>query len=317
MIGYVNKLNITDERFYYVKDHLGSIRMTIDENSEITNGRDYYAYGEELRGYSLAITDKYQFTEKERDIETGLDYFGARYYDSKIGRWLSVDPLADKYPGWSPYNYTACNPLNNYDPNGMEPNKSQATSPRKFLNYVNRIYKSDASTTLAYLGKYSTLGGPNPQNRYLYTRHGGWIDFVHFFNVAANIDNLSSIENVGAWLFGQIPLWEKTAEIENKQAAEGSIGTAWSYEDAPSNYLGWLFWKFYYDPDGNLIEQLKEFLKNLGATEPQNAPNWNQMWDTENSYKQQFPQNRSFSPDFTSDSQDSDDWWSDFDPSKR
>ncbi len=108
----------TDERYYYVKDHLSSIRMTIDENSEITSGRDYYAYGEELRGYSLAITDKYQFTEKERDSETGFDYFGARYYDSKIGRWLSVDPLADKYPGWSPYNYTLCNPLRFIDPDG-------------------------------------------------------------------------------------------------------------------------------------------------------------------------------------------------------
>ena len=41
------------------------------------------------------------FTSKERDVETGLDYFGARYYDSWSARWLSVGPLANKYPGWS------------------------------------------------------------------------------------------------------------------------------------------------------------------------------------------------------------------------
>ncbi|MGD8782613.1 MAG: RHS repeat-associated core domain-containing protein [Ignavibacteria bacterium] len=51
------------------------------------------------------LIDKYKFTEKERDEESGYDYVLARYYDSKLGIWLSVDPMADKYPGWSPYKY--------------------------------------------------------------------------------------------------------------------------------------------------------------------------------------------------------------------
>ena len=59
------------------------------------------------------------FTGKERDSETGFSYFGARYYDSDIlTGWLSVDPLADKYPGLSPYNYCALNPIRVIDPNG-------------------------------------------------------------------------------------------------------------------------------------------------------------------------------------------------------
>ena len=46
--------------------------------------------------------------------------FAGRYYDSRTGRWLSVDPKANKYPGWSPYNYALNNPLKNVDPNGEE-----------------------------------------------------------------------------------------------------------------------------------------------------------------------------------------------------
>ena len=64
--------------------------------------------------------DKYKFTGKERDVETGYDYFGARYYDSRIGRWLQIDPLIDKYPGISPYIYTLNNPLIFIDPNGQD-----------------------------------------------------------------------------------------------------------------------------------------------------------------------------------------------------
>ena len=59
------------------------------------------------------------FAGKEKDIETGLSYFGARYYDSELlTGWLSVDPMADKYPSMSPYNYCACNPFRYVDPNG-------------------------------------------------------------------------------------------------------------------------------------------------------------------------------------------------------
>ena len=57
------------------------------------------------------------FTGKERDSETGFSYFGARYYDSDLMTgWLSVDPMADKYPGVSPYAYCAWNPIKLVDP---------------------------------------------------------------------------------------------------------------------------------------------------------------------------------------------------------
>ena len=61
------------------------------------------------------------FTGKERDEETGYGYFGARYMDHELTTmWLSVDPLADKYPNISPYAYCAWNPVKLVDPDGRE-----------------------------------------------------------------------------------------------------------------------------------------------------------------------------------------------------
>ena len=72
----------------------------------------------EFDSYGLKV---FTFTGKERDSETGFSYFGARYYDSDLMTgWLSVDPMADKYPSLSPYAYCAWNPVKLVDPDGEE-----------------------------------------------------------------------------------------------------------------------------------------------------------------------------------------------------
>ena len=60
------------------------------------------------------------FSGKEKDPETGYHYFGARYYNSDLSLWLSVDPMSDKYPSLSPYNYCAWNPMKLVDPDGCK-----------------------------------------------------------------------------------------------------------------------------------------------------------------------------------------------------
>ena len=87
------------------------------------------------------------FSGKERDAETGYSYFGARYYDAELTTmWLSVDPMADKYPNISPYAYCAWNPVKLVDPDGMEvlPTSEEAyqmilmTIPEVARNFVQR-----------------------------------------------------------------------------------------------------------------------------------------------------------------------------------
>ncbi|MCR4738267.1 MAG: RHS repeat-associated core domain-containing protein [Bacteroidales bacterium] len=64
------------------------------------------------------LAESFTFSAKEKDAETGLSYFGARYYSSDLSIWLSVDPMSDKYPSLSPYVYCANNPIKLVDPNG-------------------------------------------------------------------------------------------------------------------------------------------------------------------------------------------------------
>ena len=116
---------------YKLTDHLGSTRMTyklnftcgaVYQNANIQYMADYYSFGKIVREYINPGTaaEKYQYTGKERDTESGYDYFNARNYHSEVGRFLSVDPMAGKYTSLSPYNYTMNNPIRFIDPDGME-----------------------------------------------------------------------------------------------------------------------------------------------------------------------------------------------------
>ena len=73
-----------------------------------------------LNSEFLILNWTYTFSAKEKDAETGLSYFGSRYYSSDLSIWLSVDPMSDKYPSLSPYVYCADNPVKLVDPNGEE-----------------------------------------------------------------------------------------------------------------------------------------------------------------------------------------------------
>jgi RHS repeat-associated protein len=117
---------------YLSWDHLGSTRMVTDQNGTVVARHDYLPFGQEIiAGYggrpSLwggLDTVNQKFTGKERDTESGLGYFGARYYGSSMGRFMSPDhPLIDQHPenpqSWNLYAYARNNPLINIDPTGL------------------------------------------------------------------------------------------------------------------------------------------------------------------------------------------------------
>jgi len=146
------RIRIIDNVEWLISDHLGTPRMIFDKTGSLAGTRrhDYLPFGEELvagtgrrstiNGYSTPDGFRQKFTQKERDNETGLDYFLARYYSSTQGRFTSVDPqniIFDKNRGrnaderarilqsymvqpqnWNRYAYTRNNPLAYTDPNG-------------------------------------------------------------------------------------------------------------------------------------------------------------------------------------------------------
>src|SRR5690606_11148073 len=68
---------------------------------------------------------RYRYIGREKDLESGLYYYGARYYSAWTCRFISVDPLSAKYAQLSPYNYSDNNPINDYDIDGMQNNNSE------------------------------------------------------------------------------------------------------------------------------------------------------------------------------------------------
>jgi RHS repeat-associated protein len=118
---------------YLTTDTLGSPRINTNASGQVTARHDYLPFGEEIiglgeratqQGYSVPDGVRQQFTQKERDNETGLDYFLARYYSSRLGRFTSPDqPFLDQYgsdaQSWNLYSYVGNKPLKYIDPLGQ------------------------------------------------------------------------------------------------------------------------------------------------------------------------------------------------------
>jgi RHS repeat-associated protein len=119
----IGKINANGSRFFYLKDHLGTVRAVVNQINDLVSAQDYdmWGYPMENRSFTngrISFSKTYEFTSKERDDESNYDYFGARYYDARIGRWGGVEPLLDKFVSWSSYVYSVDRPIVLYDPNG-------------------------------------------------------------------------------------------------------------------------------------------------------------------------------------------------------
>jgi RHS repeat-associated protein len=100
----------------------------------------------EQRSYTGNFNNRWKFNGKELDEETGLYYYGARFYNPSTSLWLSVDPLAEQDPEWTPYRYCFNNPVRYIDPDGLHEytldDKGNVNLAKKTKDKFDMIYTS-------------------------------------------------------------------------------------------------------------------------------------------------------------------------------
>ena len=135
----------TPDISYNLEDHLGTSGTRIEASGTPIDHEEYYPFGDSsLRTFSKK---RYRYVGKERDNESGLYYYGARYYMAWVGRFVSVDALSDKYIYLSPYNYAANDPIGTWQLGFKQPDDEKPPNP-----FANKLV-DDIFIILTYEGK--------------------------------------------------------------------------------------------------------------------------------------------------------------------
>ena len=148
--GYAEKEGTNWVYHFNLNDHLGNTRVVAKHyNNTITpiQRNHYYPFGLPMAETANAEQDKqsYKYNGKEFERKDGLNWmdYGARHYDVALGRFTTVDPLAEKYYSISPYAYCGNNPILNIDPNGMD--YWSTNDPEKIAAFLASIQKGSKS----------------------------------------------------------------------------------------------------------------------------------------------------------------------------
>ncbi len=230
--GYVqpnnpDKLGQGFSYVYQYKDHLGNVRLSYTDNnndgsadsSEIIEENNYYPFGGSHRGYNNVVNGvhyPYGFNGKEENDELGLNWldYGARNYDKWLGRWMNIDPLADKYHSISTYSYVANNPLYFKDPDGE----------RIWIYYQDRE------------GNEQRIEYKEGQ---LYSESGKVYmpdsDFLP--DIMDALDNLGSTD-IGKVVLDQLTESEHDFDLRDSTNKEGSTAGFVANKDEEGNYIG-------------------------------------------------------------------------------
>ena len=160
----VQKLLLTDEGYvtlsdskyhYYLKDHQGNNRVVINQSGTVEETNHYYPFGGVFA--SAGNVQPYKYNGKEYDGKKGLNWYdyGARMYDAALGRFMTVDPLAEKYYPMSPYGYCLNNPIKFIDADGRLP---RIYIERKGFGHAFVTVGNGDNTIVYTYGRYGELG---------------------------------------------------------------------------------------------------------------------------------------------------------------
>ena len=311
------------------------MRVIKDGEGTVLQRFDYYPFGSESRVWTAGTNTpqsalRYRFGGKEIagqkvSVSTGIAAaaagspyldFGARVYDPRTAAWLSQDPLSEKYYSISPYAYCAGNPIILVDVDGKEPIKKAAGTVSGFIHFMNSIPTgiglssgAEAHSAMLRMGAVKGIKPANTapfnesgNNRYIYTKKGGWIDMAHFMFYAGRayrhkLDKKLAQDFILTKEFSTMrpemqSQWLRRAFLDpiGETILEGFLQeridmitaphSAYSYEDLPSDMFGADFGANYFDPWSSLSfsDQIQYYLDNiLIGTTPEESPNFNSL----------------------------------------
>ena len=162
---------------HFVTDHLGSVRAVID-GASVSRTADYLPYGTS-NNTADSLQFRWQFNGKEKIPNNDVPYYdyGARLYDTSIGRWLTQDPLADTYPSVTPYAFCAGNPINRVDPDGRDWYYFEDEEGERYYYYDDSIYSQKDLDRLGINGTYLGMTYLDKSNNTYYSLFGERVTF--------------------------------------------------------------------------------------------------------------------------------------------
>ena len=230
---------INYEYVYYLGDNLGNTRITFGTKygiATVLQQDDYYPFGLEINRGITSPKNEYLYNKKELQEEfTEYDY-GARYYDPVIGRWNTIDPLAETSRRWSTYNYVFDNPIRLIDPDGMSPDQYYGTNG-KYLgvdeNGDNGQVKIVGDENQAVLKTGTTINSKNVTSLATVSK----TDLKESLNVIKRTDAKTDKDQTGG-LHGESSLVMKSGAVIQGQSGDkatiNSIGNLESDESLPA-----------------------------------------------------------------------------------
>jgi len=183
---------------YNLEDHLGSSMVLLDTNGTLVNKEEYYPFGE--TSFGSYAKKRYRFSGKERDAESGLYYYEARYYLPMSCRFISVDPKAGKYPHLCSYNYCSNNPIMFIDRDGKDITPVGSFKESVYGKILENLLK-DNSTFNSILSKFKG------NDKYNFT--------LYFGN-----DNVNSGANATTYSYKQV----NTKSLDGKVISKEIVG---------------------------------------------------------------------------------------------
>ena len=249
--GYIDCSGGEPVACFYLKDHLGNVRMVVDEEGNIVQVNDYYPFGALYGSGTGDAAQRYKYNGKELERMHGLDWYdyGARWMDPVLCRFTTMDPLCEKYYDTSPYAYCANNPVKYVDPDGKKVYGLDESARRNIVNTLTEeegkyvSFSDDGLLDVSLLNQYSSKSMnfialktlANSDINYKFVVSDTDVDGEKFYNGTSYYTGLTAFPNETNKASKDNDVWIYTSSLEDekgqtKTTAHEAYGHAYFYE---------------------------------------------------------------------------------------